>query len=125
MSKIYSIVSSLITAAFVTALAFTTNVFFPLKTLSQALPSPSKTTSPASGCISGYLNGTYQGNRPITRNEFAVGLNACLNQVNQLPINKADLATRKDFQNLIDRQIELNRQLQELNERVITPPAQK
>lgn len=62
----------------------------------------------------------------MTRNEFAAGLNACLNQVNQLvPRNKADLATREDFQILIERQIELNRELQQLNEPLGNPPAKK
>ncbi len=104
MSKISSIVSLLNPVAFVTALALAANVFCPLKMLSQTPTAPSSATSPSSGCLSGYPNGTYQGNRPIIRNEFAAGLNACLNQVNQLvPVNKADLATREDFQILIDR----------------------
>lgn len=30
------------------------------------------------GCIAGYPNGTFQGDQPITRDEFAAGLNACL-----------------------------------------------
>jgi hypothetical protein len=33
------------------------------------------------GCIAGYPDGTYRGNRPLTRNEFAAGLNACLQQL--------------------------------------------
>ena len=33
------------------------------------------------GCISGLPDGTFQGNRPITRNEFAAGLNSCLQQI--------------------------------------------
>ena len=36
------------------------------------------------GCIAGYPNGTYRGNRAMTRYEFAAGLNACLNWVNEL-----------------------------------------
>ncbi|MGB3652705.1 MAG: iron uptake porin, partial [Rivularia sp. (in: cyanobacteria)] len=36
------------------------------------------------GCIAGYPNGTYRGNRAMTRYEFAAGLNACLNRVNEL-----------------------------------------
>ncbi|MGB3636575.1 MAG: iron uptake porin, partial [Rivularia sp. (in: cyanobacteria)] len=30
------------------------------------------------GCIAGYPNGTFRGNRAMTRYEFAAGLNACL-----------------------------------------------
>ena len=33
------------------------------------------------GCISGLPDGTYQGDRPITRNEFAAGLNSCFQQI--------------------------------------------
>ena len=33
------------------------------------------------GCISGLPDGTFQGDRPITRNEFAAGLNSCFQQI--------------------------------------------
>ena len=33
------------------------------------------------GCISGLPDGTFQGNRPITRNEFAAGLNSCFESI--------------------------------------------
>ncbi|MGH2414708.1 MAG: iron uptake porin, partial [Microcystaceae cyanobacterium] len=33
------------------------------------------------GCLVGYPDGTYRGERPLTRYEFAAGLNACLQQV--------------------------------------------
>ncbi|MEH2332083.1 iron uptake porin [Nostoc sp.] len=60
------------------------------------------------GCIAGYPNSTYRGNRALTRYEFAAGLNACLDRVNELIatatgdlVNKQDLATlqklQKDF----------------------------
>ena len=32
-------------------------------------------------CISGLPDGTFQGNRPVTRNEFATGLNSCFQQI--------------------------------------------
>ncbi|MEH1929585.1 iron uptake porin [Nostoc sp.] len=57
------------------------------------------------GCIAGYPNGTYRGNRALTRYEFAAGLNACLNRVNELiatatadVVNKQDLATLQRLQ---------------------------
>jgi len=57
------------------------------------------------GCIAGYPNGTYRGNRAMTRYEFAAGLNACLNRVNELiatatsdVVNKQDLATLQRLQ---------------------------
>lgn len=36
------------------------------------------------GCIAGYPDGTYRGNRALTRFEFAAGLNACLDRINEL-----------------------------------------
>jgi hypothetical protein len=33
------------------------------------------------GCIAGYPDGTFKGNRAITRYEFAAGLNACMDQI--------------------------------------------
>ncbi|MBD2295306.1 iron uptake porin [Anabaena sphaerica FACHB-251] len=57
------------------------------------------------GCIAGYPNGTYRGNRAMTRYEFAAGLNACLNRVNELiatatadAVTKQDLATIQKLQ---------------------------
>ncbi|MFN6570422.1 iron uptake porin [Dendronalium sp. ChiSLP03b] len=57
------------------------------------------------GCIAGYPNSTYRGNRALTRYEFAAGLNACLDRVNELIatatgelVTKADLATLQKLQ---------------------------
>ena len=125
MSKISLIASLLNSAAFATTLALAANIFSSARTLSQTSPTSGNATL-QSGCLSGYPNGTYRGDRPVTRNEAAAGLNKCLNQVNQLiPVNKADLATRSDFQVLIDRQIELNRKLQELNDQIGVPPGSR
>ncbi len=33
------------------------------------------------GCIAGYPDGTFRGNQPLSRYEFAAGLNACLDQI--------------------------------------------
>jgi hypothetical protein len=35
------------------------------------------------GCIAGYPDGTYRGNRALTRYEFAAGLNACLDAISE------------------------------------------
>ncbi len=50
------------------------------------------------GCIAGYPDGTFRGNRALTRYEFAAGLNACLDRVNEL-ISTAttDLVTKEDL----------------------------
>ncbi len=36
------------------------------------------------GCIQGYPNKTYRGNRSLTRYEFGAGVNACLDRMNEL-----------------------------------------
>ena len=57
------------------------------------------------GCIAGYPDGTFRGNRALTRYEFASGLNACLDRVNELiatggadGVRKEDLATLQRLQ---------------------------
>ncbi|MDZ8069000.1 MAG: S-layer homology domain-containing protein [Nostoc sp. DedQUE08] len=125
MFKMSSIAGLLPFATVTTTLALATIVFYPSKTLSQT-SSDGRNTVPQAGCLSGYPDGTYQGSRPVTRYEFAAGLNTCLERLNQLiPVNRADLATKQDLEILLKRQRELNHQLQELNERVDTPPATK
>lgn len=57
------------------------------------------------GCIAGYPDRTYRGNRALTRFEFAAGLNACLDRINELIaaatadlVKKEDLATLQKLQ---------------------------
>lgn len=53
------------------------------------------------GCIAGYPDGTYKGNRALTRYEFAAGVNACLERINELiGASTADLVTREDLAKL-------------------------
>ncbi len=53
------------------------------------------------GCIAGYPDGTYRGNRALTRYEFAAGLNACLDRVNELIATAtSDLVTKEDLATL-------------------------
>ncbi|MEG4571836.1 iron uptake porin [Microcoleus sp. N3A4] len=49
------------------------------------------------GCIAGYPDGTYRGNRAMTRYEFAAGLNACLDKVRELINAGTNLATKEDL----------------------------
>ncbi len=71
------------------------------------------------GCIAGYPDGTYRGNRAMTRYEFAAGLNACLDRVNELiAAGTADLATREDLATLQRLQEEFAAELATLRGRV-------
>src|SRR5919199_824337 len=53
------------------------------------------------GCIAGYPDGTYRGNRSTSRYEFAAGLNACLQQIEKLIASgRANFVTKEDLQKL-------------------------
>ncbi len=71
------------------------------------------------GCIAGYPDGTYRGNRAMTRYEFAAGLNACLDRVNELIASAtADLVTQEDLATLQRLQEEFQAELATLRGRV-------
>ncbi|OKH16156.1 hypothetical protein NIES592_00285 [Fischerella major NIES-592] len=71
------------------------------------------------GCIAGYPNGTYRGNRSMTRYEFAAGLNACLERVNELIASAtSDLVTKEDLATLQRLQEEFSAELATLRGRV-------
>lgn len=53
------------------------------------------------GCIAGYPDGTFRGNRAMTRYEFAAGLNACLQQIEKLTAGGgSEFATKQDLATL-------------------------
>jgi Carbohydrate-selective porin, OprB family/S-layer homology domain len=71
------------------------------------------------GCIAGYPNGTYRGSRALTRYEFAAGLNACLDRVNELIATAtADLVKKEDLATLQRLQEEFAAELATLRGRV-------
>ncbi|BAY91450.1 MULTISPECIES: iron uptake porin [unclassified Tolypothrix] len=71
------------------------------------------------GCIAGYPNGTFRGNRALTRYEFAAGLNACLNRVNELiATSTAELVTKEDLATLQRLQENFSAELATLRGRV-------
>ncbi|MBD2605248.1 carbohydrate porin [Scytonema hofmannii FACHB-248] len=71
------------------------------------------------GCIAGYPNGTYRGNRAMSRYEFAAGLNACLNRINELiATGTADLMTKEDLETLEHVQKEFSAELATMRDRV-------
>ena len=52
------------------------------------------------GCISGFPNKTYRGDRALSRYEFAAGLNACIDRVNDLIAANSNGAKREDLTTL-------------------------
>ncbi|WP_323196564.1 iron uptake porin [Nodularia harveyana] len=70
-------------------------------------------------CITGYPNGTFRGNRTLTRYEFATGLNACLDKINQLiTTGKSDVVKKEDLAILQRLQAEFSSELANLRRRV-------
>nr|MCU0569300.1 iron uptake porin [Oculatellaceae cyanobacterium Prado106] len=71
------------------------------------------------GCIVGYPDRTYRGNRALTRYEFAAGLNACLDRISTLIAEStADLASKEDLAILQRLQEEFAAELATLRGRV-------
>jgi hypothetical protein len=71
------------------------------------------------GCIAGYPDGTYRGNRPLSRYEFAAGLNACMNRIEELIASSVDsLATKADLETVKKLQEEFAAELATLKGRV-------
>ena len=70
------------------------------------------------GCIAGYPDGTFRGNRAMTRYEFAAGLNACLDKVSELIKGTGNLATKEDLAALQRLQEEFAAELATLRGRV-------
>ncbi|HEY9779812.1 MAG TPA: iron uptake porin [Leptolyngbyaceae cyanobacterium] len=70
------------------------------------------------GCIAGYPNGTFRGNRALTRYEFAAGLNACLDRVNELIATASGGVGKEDLTTLQRLQEEFSSELAQLRGRV-------
>lgn len=71
------------------------------------------------GCIAGYPDSNYRGNRALTRYEFAAGVNACLDRINELIATTAkDLVSREDVTILQKIQEEFAAELGTLRGRV-------
>ncbi|HLO48861.1 MAG TPA: iron uptake porin [Kamptonema sp.] len=73
------------------------------------------------GCIAGYPDSNFRGNRALTRYEFAAGLNACLDQINrQIAGTTANLTTKEDLAVLQKLQAEFGAELAILRGRINT-----
>jgi hypothetical protein len=71
------------------------------------------------GCIVGYPDSTFKGNRAITRYEFAAGVNACLDRVNELIASgTTGLASKEDLATLQKLQEEFAAEIATLRGRV-------
>jgi len=84
------------------------------------------------GCIEGYPDRTYRGNRAMTRYEFAAGLNSCLDRIQELiaalpqGISKEDLDRLRRLQEEFGSEIaSLRGRVDNLEARVTTVEAQQ
>ncbi|AFY43886.1 cyanobacterial porin [Nostoc sp. PCC 7107] len=72
-------------------------------------------------CIAGYPNNSFRGDRAVTRYEFAAGMNACLDKINQIiavAAPSAELVTRADLETIKRLQTEFSSELATLQGRV-------
>lgn len=77
------------------------------------------------GCVTGYPNQMYRGNRALTRYEFAAGLNACLDRVNELIATAtSNLVKQEDLTTLQKLREQFSAELATLQGRVDTLEAQ-
>jgi len=77
------------------------------------------------GVIAGYPDGTFRGNRAMTRYEFAAGLNAALDRINELiAAGTADLVRKEDLATLQKLQQDFAPELATLRGRVDALEAQ-
>jgi len=70
------------------------------------------------GCIEGYPDRTYRGNRAMTRYEFAAGLNKCLDRIQELIAALPQGVSREDLDKLRRLQAEFAAELANLRGRV-------
>ena len=77
-------------------------------------------------CISGFPDNTYQGSQPLTRYQFAAGLNSCLEQIERLVaegnnVSSQDVATLQRLSRNFEAELTtLGGRVDELENRVAT-----
>ncbi|WP_072013841.1 iron uptake porin [Myxosarcina sp. GI1] len=69
------------------------------------------------GCIAGFPDGAYRGNQPLSRYEFAAGLNSCLDRIERL-IATSETLNREDLDTLSRLTQEFEAELATINVRV-------
>lgn len=70
------------------------------------------------GCIAGYADGTFRGNRALSRYEFAAGLNTCLQQIEKLIAAGFNNIAREDLEKLRRLSNEFGTELSNMRSRI-------
>jgi hypothetical protein len=76
------------------------------------------------GCLTGNPDGTFQGNRVLTRYEFAAGLNSCLENLNKLIVSNQNFVNETDLITIQRLQTDFASELATLVKRVDNLEAQ-
>ena len=71
-------------------------------------------------CALGYSNNTFQGNKAINRDQFATGIDACLQKINELIASKATAIDEQDLVILQRLQNEFRAELNQLQKRIVS-----
>jgi hypothetical protein len=103
------------TIALTLLLTVTGGMFYNAQGLAQTPITPNDHTT--FDCLSQYPKTPDLGDRAISRSEFAVGLDDCLNELKQR-FNLEGYATKTDLETLTQRQQKLNQELRQLQNRV-------
>ena len=72
------------------------------------------------GCVVGFPDGTYRGNQLLTRYEFAAGLNACLDRLNERLTRSGDSISSEDLAAIERLREEFAAELETLHNRIDT-----
>ncbi len=86
----------------------------PVQQTSQAVPA----LGDRYGCFAGYPDGSFRGDRPVTRYEFAAVLNACLQQIDRAGNIQFEGVTREEFEATANQFELLRQELDSLRDRV-------
>lgn len=103
-----------------TSLVFTiAPIFFlPLSAIAQPALIPSDRPSQLD-CLVGYPDRSFRGDRALTRYEFAAGMAACLDPLNQqVNLLKTDASPKSDFKTILQTQQDLTDEIKRLQERL-------
>jgi len=82
-----------------------------------AQQSPNPDAASFLNCLARYPKNSPQRQQPVTRYQFAVELDACLNEVTR-PLQDGSFATKSEFDQVMQRQQLLDQELRELRDRV-------
>ncbi|MBM0742336.1 hypothetical protein JOY44_12015 [Phormidium sp. CLA17] len=103
-----------------TVVAIATTTIFSLPSTAIAQSGSVSSDLPSQlDCLIGYPDRTFRGDQALTRYEFAAGMAACLNKLNQqVDLLKINASPQSEFTSILQKQQDLTQEIQRLNERL-------